>query len=793
MRRVESRREQLLSDKDVAGSGCPPLLASMVAPNGAVGDHTTSPIVVMEREVATVELLFGAPLVVSSPTSAVPHAAAYRSSRRGWYDINILPKRPAGSNGNGTEGQRRSQRITVGDYSWLRAELKPKELTALEGYSSDDGALPAQGTPAWRLRVAMLVSQWIRNAWLVREHENFVNTVGIHERLAFEYHSFLCGIGETAAPWNTESIRNSPTSWLQLHPRVVICFDPTSVQSSSVFGGASHVCCRIPLLQDPELSTRMRSRLSLWVDLRQKLQTPHPTTPRETLDGRVPLILEVTLHLELVLVNMVSYRVDRERIRGSFECSGDVSVDQRMRWEAHRDALQLSCPYFLAEDLPHARSPHASPRSSPSPMTRAGSGGVPSFCTLHRLQNATIMEYLPVVEDHLMEQCVETPVHYLSLLWALTEYFGLPLEFSTDVWNVRGGELQRSAVFTAYKAEANISVLIEVRYVDGKSPPWVEVRCPTHTMPDSKRPLAASVRLQDASAFQLSTTPGRSKLFNVQIMAQSISDGVSLRFEQILRIIHIANQEAQRRLCDDEAGQRAVLSGAETDAFRVLELQCIRELAQLQLLMTRQTSVSKVSNHVDPVMDLLTISPLSEQQGREAVMERDFMGAGQFVHTREAMRREDTAFRAVARSARTTSPETEESQPVAQPPCANHQTTNTDRSVERDSTMEESVTADEGSATVVDESVPESPVAACSSGNEAADSIEAVAPEHAVEQVHMPFTRSAHEEHIADDNRVGSPVKDTARLSGASSASSDTQEDAEVCKGDDELRRHVTD
>lgn len=638
MRRAESSREQLLQAGDAV---CPKFLSSMASPKGHIGDHIMFPVWALEQEVATLEIFFAAPIITDVGSRRVPHAASFPPSRRCWYDLCVHPKRPATSASPPGPNDRRSQRVAYGDFSWLRLDLKPAELTALEGYGSSEGVLPP-GTQQWRVRVVMLLSQWVRNAWLIREFDQFVNIVGMHERLAFEYHSFLCGVGDTALPWDTAVMRSQPMDWIELHPRVLVVMDSSSSPSPTT-GGPTKLRCRIPLLRDADVAARVQRQLSLWLDLRGKLLSQN-----EPSGSDCRMMLVANLQFDLGLASAVAYRVENERVRASFEVSNTL--------ESHlltRNELQLSSRCNLSGDLVYLNSnssPALSPRASGAVGTaipKQGQSGIPSFSALHRAQNATIMEYLPQLEDSIIEQCVDTPVHYLSFLWALTEHFGKPIEFSTSVWDERGVEDdKRSAVFIA-PAMSELHILVQVQYRDGKALPTVKVWSPGMFMPGTNQPLSTPVRLHEGALLFSSSR----KLFNVQTMAQNILDGVNVRCTQMLQIIQITRDEDQAKVLAEESDVRGSLLGTELDVratLQRLEVDAIEALRPPPATAPRQ-----VPSHADPVMDLLSSPP--SRASVTLFVEQDFMSDAQpLVRTREAVRREDTAF--PRRTAETTSP-----------------------------------------------------------------------------------------------------------------------------------------
>jgi hypothetical protein len=377
------------------------------------------------------------------------------------------------------EGEQVPQRVPrFVDYSWIY-----------------DAGVPQ---PEWRTGGEDAVAAeerllgWLEDCYRCRCKSIFEALVGsLSERLAFEYATYLCGIGETSS----RPPKSTPTNSVMM--RVL----PGRAGSST----PSHIRMSIPLLLGglgAPVGT-VKERLIAFLELYDKTLGGLLLAGR---GGRQPSSAIQTVHLSYYLAMEVSssgvVSVSNEKIVMDVSGAAD-GADLR---EAVRGAVNLvdSVPRYLT--------------------------------AIQRTSAAQLIDFVPELEEALLSSVFVEPLHFADLVNILAIIFGLPTEVNLLV-NRRDGKdssgfswtkLNRFAVFTVATADSMcLGASLLVQYEGRDALPLVTLTSAQQTLCTTDRPIRAKVPLNPSALVM----HRGATCFDPTAMADAIADSVTERFQ----------------------------------------------------------------------------------------------------------------------------------------------------------------------------------------------------------------------------------------------------------------------
>lgn len=505
----------------------PKWLSAFTASDGAVPDHTKAPVFVMGCEVATLEVFFSETADDMYPKNKEfpQNLAAFRSTCDAIRAITDEAASPVfdfivhrTSLESGSGGGRR--RVAMGwDWSWLRQELCPDSLQQL-----NSAPAVARRSSEWRRLVIAALTEWVARTQLVSEQERFAQQISsINNRLAFEYHSFLCGVGNTSQPIALDVLRicSSVQEWCRADPRALFFAQPASLRMQLPLFSAD----ASSLVNTSEQLMKLMAKLS---------------GGRWECGAAAPL-LECVLDLDVSFAgSQTPYRVVHEELCATFHVAPLEATDVAEQWGL---LFARSCLF----------PPWSGQRWGGRALGDVCDGYVssppPSFIELHRRRDTTLMEYLPLLEEYVRDVCLGEPLHFLELVDAMAAALGeAPHNVSPFVHPSDGSTTyaKRFALFYVKDPVTLIGASVSVVYEGLCKPPTVTVCAIQHLMPFSQKPLAARARIACGNVAPATR-------YDAEAMAAAVASAANERLQQIVKIIETSRNEERR---DDDAPQK---------------------------------------------------------------------------------------------------------------------------------------------------------------------------------------------------------------------------------------------
>ena len=336
---------------------------------------------------------------------------------------------------------------------------------------------------------------WFEDCFRVRCKNVFEKSIGsLSERLAFEYATYLCGIGETSSLPPVSSAANS------------VAFKLAASRTSP-----SQIRLSIPLLLPGGSSgadtSSVGERLVAFVELYDK-----------ALGG-------------LLLPENMSASCAIRKVQLSYVLAMDVSTSGVVSVTSEKVVMQLSGDGSSgASDIRNVA------QSAVNLLD-----GMPKYLTaIQRTSAAQLIDFVPDLEEVLLSSTFVEPLHFADLVNILLNHYGQPVELSLLATRRDGSsaaptlsKVNRFVVFNVVDEETLVGVSLVVQYEGRDVLPLVTMTSVQQTLAGSSdRPIRAKVTLQPTALVM----HRGATCFDATVMGDAITSEVLERFQMFHKV-----------------------------------------------------------------------------------------------------------------------------------------------------------------------------------------------------------------------------------------------------------------